>query len=406
MRRKILTIILGIVFLGSLSFIGFTKGETDQETSIYKQLDLFGEALSVIQSKYVEEKPSKDLIYGAISGMLFSLDSYSQFLDPDGYKELLVETEGQFGGLGIEITIRDSLLTIVSPLEDSPAWKAGVEPGDIIVKIGDESTKEITMHQAVNKLRGKPGTEITITVLRESDRMLHELKIIRDIIKIKDIKRALILEDGVGYVKLAEFRESTANDLAKALKQLEKKGMTALILDLRNNPGGLLNSAIEVTSKFLENDKLVVFTKTRDGKQINYDAMPLKNKVLSIPMVVMINRGSASGSEIVAAGLRENKRAILLGEKSFGKGSVQTVLPLSDGSAVRVTTAKYYTPLGTSIHEKGIVPDITVVAEKIKTAEDVFQEIKNGEDVFNYKEDNQILRALDLIKGLMVLSSN
>lgn len=408
MKRRIVSIILGIIFLSSLSILGFSKEKVKEEASIYKQLDLFGEALSVIQNKYVEDKPSKDLIYGAISGMLFSLDSYSQFLDPDGYKELLVETEGQFGGLGIEITIRNGVLTIVSPLEDSPAWNAGVEPGDIIVKIGGESTKEITMHQAVKKLRGKPGTEVIITVLRESDRRLHELKIIRDIIKIKDIKRALILEGSVGYIKLAEFRESTAKDLSKALKKLKKKEMKALILDLRNNPGGLLNSAIEVTSKFLEDRKLVVFTKTRDGQEIKYHSMPLKGKVLDIPMVVMINRGSASGSEIVAAGLRENKRAILLGETSFGKGSVQTVLPLSDGSAVRITTAKYYTPLGTSIHEKGIIPDIIVVQKKIKTAEDVFQEIKNNNknDKFNYKEDYQILRALDLIRGLLVLSSN
>ncbi|MFH1767752.1 MAG: S41 family peptidase [Candidatus Omnitrophota bacterium] len=397
-------LVIFVVFISAM-IVGFAKAE--QKEDIYKNLDLFGEALAIIQTKYVEEKSSQDLIHGALEGLLMSLDSYSQFLDPEGYKELLVETEGKFGGLGIEITMRDGLLTIVSPLEDSPAWYAGIKAGDIIVKIDGKVTKGITLHQAVAKLRGKPGTEVVLTVLRDDeDRKIEEVKITRDIIKIKDIKRAVILENGVGYIRLSEFRESTAKDLGKALKSLDKQGMKALILDLRNNPGGLLNSATDVSSYFLKNNDLIVYTKSKDGREVRFEASFTPEKYLDAPMVILINKGSASGSEIVAAALRENNRAILLGEKSFGKGSVQTVVPLSDGSAMRLTTAKYYTPLGTSIHDKGIIPDIVVEKKEVKPdkEEDIFEEIKEGDKEFNYKQDYQIVRALDLIRGLMIMS--
>jgi carboxyl-terminal processing protease len=380
------------------------------DKNMYKQLDLMGEALSVIQNKYVDDVSAKDLIYGAINGLLLSLDSYSQFLPPDDYKELLVETEGKFGGVGIEITLRDGLLTVVSPLEDTPAWNAGLKAGDIIVKIDGELTRDITLQQAVKKLRGKPNTKVTITVLRAKDRKLEDITVTRDVIKIKDIKWAVILKDNIAYIRLTEFRESTARDLDKALADLETKGMKALVFDLRNNPGGLLDSAVAVASRFLADDKLVVYTKSRDGEQITYNAFSLQKKYLTIPMVVMINQGSASGSEIVAAGLRENKRAILLGEKSFGKGSVQTVVPLSDKSAVRITTAKYYTPAGNSIHEKGIEPDIVITKEEVdaegKESEDVFEQFKEEKVEFDYTKDYEILRALDLIKGLMVIADN
>ena len=411
MRRKILFIIFICIFSLSLNSVCSAgekkeaKAGSIKKDDIYKKLDLFGEALAVIQKKYVEEVSPKDLIYGSLNGLLFSLDPYSQFLTPDDYKELLVETEGKFGGLGIEITMRNGLLTIVSPIEDTPAWQAGLKAGDIIVKIDGKLTKGITLNGAVKKLRGKPGTKVKLMVLREKDRKIDEVTVTRKIIKIKDIKRSVILKGGVGYIRLTEFRENTAKDLNKALAKLKKEGMKALILDLRNNPGGLLNSAVDVASKLLEDGKLIVYTKTRTGKEIKYISLPMKDKFLNMPMVVMINRGSASGSEIVAAGLRENKRAILLGDRSFGKACVQTIIPLSDGSALRLTTAKYYTPLGHSIHEKGIHPDITVTKEKTKGKEDVFEVIK-GKKKFDYTKDYQILRALDLIRGLLVLSSN
>ncbi|MCM8774200.1 MAG: S41 family peptidase [Candidatus Omnitrophica bacterium] len=223
-------------------------------------------------------------------------------------------------------------------------------------------------------------------------------------IKIKDIKRATILEDGVGYISFSEFRESTGKELDKALKELKDKGMKALILDVRYNPGGLLHSAIEVASRFLPDNNLIVYTKSREGNEIKYTSLPLATKYLDIPMVVLINKGSASASEIVAAALRENKRAVLLGETSFGKGSVQTVVPLSDGSALRITTAKYYTPLGNSIHEVGIEPDIVISKEtNEEVKEDVFEKLKEDKRSFDYKKDYQIVRAVDLIKGLMVL---
>jgi carboxyl-terminal processing protease len=405
MKKKVIIIFLFIGLCFSSYLAGLSTNE--EKDTLYQELDLLGESLSVIQKKYVEEKPMKDLIYGAISGLASSLDSYSQFLKPEDYKELLVETEGKFGGLGIEITIKDGLLTIVSPLEDTPAFRAGLEPGDVIVKIDGEITKGITLSEAVKKLRGTPGTKVTITVLREKDKRLQDVTITRDIIKIKDIRRAQILTEGIGYIKLAEFRENTAKDLDQALKKLMEENMKALILDLRNNPGGLLTSAVAVASRFLEGGKVIVSTKSREETTLTYKSSPRTPKYLDIPMVVLINKGSASGSEIVAAALRENRRAILLGEESFGKASVQSVIPLSDGSALRVTTAKYYTPRGASIHQNGVKPDI-IITKKVsdeEPGEDVFEKIKKErEEEFDYTRDYQLLRAIDLIKGLLVLS--
>ena len=402
MRRRsiVLTIILAIVI--SSYQVGVSFGKDKDE--LYRELEIFAEGLAVIEEKYVEEKTAEDLVYGAMRGIALSLDAYSQFLTPDDYKNLLVETEGKFGGLGIEITIRNGLLTIISPIEDTPAWRAGIEAGDIIIKIDGELTKEITLNDAVKKLRGDPKTEVMITVLREKSRKIEDVTIVRDIIKIKDIKRPTILEDGIGYVKIGEFRESTSRDLSKALKVLENEGLKALIIDVRNNPGGLLSSAIDISSKFLSDDKTVVSTDSRTEEKRIYKSVSFGKKYLDIPLVVLTNKGSASGSEILAAALRDNNRAILLGETTFGKGSVQTILPLSDGSAMRLTTSKYYTPSDESIHEKGIEPDIEVSKEVVgEVEEDVFENLDKKKE-FDYKDDNQILRALDLIKGLLILS--
>lgn len=400
MRKRVIVsaVIVGVIVASYT--MGFSFGKERED--IYKELEIFSEGLAVIEKKYVEDESPEDLIYGAMRGMLFSLDSYSQFLTPEDYKNLLIETEGQFGGLGIEITIRDSILTIVSPIEDTPAWQAGIKAGDIIVKIEGKLTKNITLNEAVKKLRGKPGTDVTITILREKTRKLKDITITRGIIKIKDIKRALVLENDIGYVRISEFRETTAKDLGKALNKLQKQGLKALIVDVRNNPGGLLTSAIDVSSRFLKTAKVVVSTKSRDKSESIYKSLPFQKKYLDIPIVVLINKGSASGSEIVAAALRENGRAILLGETTFGKGSVQTIIPLSDGSAMRLTTSKYYTPSGKSIHEKGIEPDILVTEQAAgETKEDVFKKL--AEKDFDYKNDYQILRAVDLLKGILVL---
>ncbi|MCM8819913.1 MAG: S41 family peptidase [Candidatus Omnitrophica bacterium] len=403
MRKKIIIILLISFIIFSFYRFSFSLGK---EKEMYKQLDIFAEALAIVDKKYVEEKTPKDLIYGALSGLLSSLDSYSEFLTPQDYESLKIETEGQFGGIGVEITVKEGLLTVISPMEDTPAWKAGIKSGDIIVKIDGEITKGISLNNAVKKLRGQPGSKVNLTILREKDKKLQEISIIRDIIKITDIKRSLILEDNIGYIKIAQFRENTAKDLIVALEKLKQSGLKGIILDLRNNPGGLLDRAVEISDIFLDEGKTIVSIKSKDKKELIYKAKSGSNKYLDIPIVVLINKGSASGSEILAAALRDNNRAILIGEQTFGKASVQTVIPLSDGSALRLTTAKYYTPKGLSLQEKGIKPDIVVFEEAIKETEEevVFEEIEKKEE-FNYRKDNQILRALDLLKGIIVLAN-
>ncbi|MFC1514402.1 S41 family peptidase [Candidatus Omnitrophota bacterium] len=407
MNTKRIGVLVGVmvaVFLVSSS-IGFCLTRQEKEET-YRELELFADALAFVQTQYVDSETAEDLIYGALSGLLAALDPYSQFLDPEDYKELLVETKGTFGGLGVEITIKDGLLTVVSPLEDTPAWRAGLKPGDRIVKIEGELTRGITLTDAVKLLRGDPNTEVKITVLREKERKLFDVVITREIIKIMDIRRKLILEDDVGFIRLAEFREGTVKELDKAIAELEKQGARAYILDLRNNPGGLLDTAVRVTSRFIEPDKLIVYTLNREKKRIEYRASPRIERIIDKPMIVLINQGSASGSEIVAGCLQDYNRAVLLGETSFGKASVQTVLPLSDGSALRLTTARYYTPEGRLIQDKGIVPDITVEAvynQQDKTKEDeVFEKVEVKEDDNFYKDDNQIMRALDLARGLLI----
>lgn len=418
MRKKILALLV-FVFVMSV-FIKIAVSQTDKEykDDLYRQVGLFSDALAIIQEDYVQEAKPKDLIYGALKGMLSSLDPHSQFMDPDMYNELKVDTEGKFGGLGIEITIKDGLLTVITPIEDTPAWKAGIKANDRIVKIEDEITRDITLIEAVKKLRGKPGEPVNITVLRESEKKILEFKIVRDIIKIKDIKEAQILEDGIGYIRLIEFRENTPKDIGIVLDNLSKSGMNALILDLRNNPGGLLDVAVKVSEKFIEKDKIVVYTKGRKPEQ-NLEFFSRCNKpILDIPMAILINEGSASGSEIVAGCLQDYKRAIIIGMKSFGKGSVQTVVPLNDGSALRLTTSKYFTPSGKVIHEKGVIPDIEVQEGKAEVvqeeaqkkdeadAEEVFEKLEKKDDKknevkkFDYKSDIQLMRAVDILKAV------
>ena len=355
------TVIFSVMLLSKSSFLDSVNAEEGQN---YKRIKSFAETLSLVKKNYVEEVEEKDLVYGAIKGMLNSLDPHSSFMPPEIFTEMQIDTKGEFGGLGIQIGIKNSMLTIIAPIEDTPADKAGVEAGDKIVKIDGDSTKDISLHDAVSKLRGPKGTSVTITILREGLDDPKDISIIRDIIKLKSVK-SKVIDEQIGYVKLTQFQEKTASDLKKALKDLSKKEINSMILDLRNNPGGLLKGAVDVTSQFLPAGKLVVYIKGRSGDKTEFNTSN-GNNYFDFPMIVLVNGGSASASEIVAGALQDWEKAVILGTQTFGKGSVQTVMPLSDGSAVRLTTARYYTPKGRSIQTTGITPDIAV---KLKAKE-------------------------------------
>ena len=418
MRKKIVILSILALVVATFTTLAVSGVDNKKNDELYRQVELFSDTLAIVQSDYVDEVKPKDLIYGALKGMISSLDPHSQFMDPETYNELKVDTEGKFGGLGIEITIKDGLLTVVTPIEDTPAWKAGIKANDRIVKINNEITREMTLIDAVKKMRGKPGEAVNLTILRESEKKILEFKIVRGIIKIRDIKEARILEDGIGYIRLVEFSENTSQDMNSALETLSKANMNALVLDLRNNPGGLLDSAVKVTEKFIEKGKMVVYTKGRKASQ-NLEFISRSSKpILNIPLVVLVNEGSASGSEIVAGALQDYKRAIIVGVKSFGKGSVQTVIPLNDGSALRLTTSKYFTPLGKVIHGNGVIPDIVVEAGKIEIANKEELKTEKAEDVFeviekkemqgkedktkDYKSDNQLMRSVDILKAIKI----
>jgi len=381
----------------------------------YEELKTFTEVLSMVKKHYVENVKSKDLVYGAIRGMLSSLDPHSSFMTAEGYKDMQVETKGEFGGIGIQIGMKENMLTVISPIEDTPAFKAGIKAGDKIGKINNVTTRDMTLQDAVSKMRGAPKTTVTISIMREGWKDLKDFTLTREIIKVKSVK-SKILEGGIGYVKINQFQEQTANDLAAAMKKLNEGKITSLVLDLRNDPGGLLNSSIDVASQFLEKGKLVVYTKTRSGEKSEF--FTDNNSHFKLPMVVLVNQGSASASEIVAGALKDWNRAVTLGTVTFGKGSVQTVIPLSDGSGLRLTTAKYYTPKGTSIQGTGITPDIIVKLQAkngtkehpVLREKDLENHLKNeqadpkGEEKetapfeVDEKDDIQLQRAVDILK--------
>ena len=325
----------------------------------YNKLKIFSEVLSLIESNYVESVESDTIINGAIRGMVKALDPHTSYLPPASYKEMQVETTGKFGGLGIEISIRDGVLTVVSPIEETPAFKVGIKAGDKIIKIEEESTLDMTLQDAVSLLRGETGSPVTITIFRDSFKAPKEFTIVRAIIKVRSVVHKLYKKD-IGYIKIRSFSKNTSVDLDKALAELEKKEISKLILDLRNNPGGLLNQAVEVTDRFLNRENLIVYTKGRSDEQNMRFTSHDKVAGVSYPLIVLVNSGSASASEIVAGALQDLNRAIILGTPTFGKGSVQTIIPLSDGSALRLTTARYYTPSGRVIQENGIEPDIII----------------------------------------------
>ncbi|PYM17201.1 MAG: peptidase S41 [Candidatus Rokuibacteriota bacterium] len=384
----------------TLSLGGSAASKAAGNGATYEQLRLFTEVLSIVQNQYVDEVPSKDLIYSAIKGTLRGLDPHSAFLDPDSYKEMQVETSGSFGGLGIEITLKDDILTVVSPIEGTPAYRAGLQTGDRIIKIDGLSTKDMQLPDAVKRMRGKPGTKVTITVVREGMTEPKDYEITREQIRVQSV-RSHELGDGIMYIKLRQFQEQSPHDLDTALDKFAKNGMKALILDLRNNPGGLLTAAVEVSEKFVEDGKLVVYTEGRIRNQNMRFSAHAKKAYTQIPMVVLVNQGSASASEIVAGALQDYQRAMIVGTQTFGKGSVQTIIPLSDGSGLRLTTAKYFTPKGRSIHGKGIAPDIVVEAPKEPAGKD--RPLPNPDPLEELKKDVQLQRALDVIKTMRVM---
>jgi len=362
--------------------------------SIYKELELFTDALNLVRENYVEEVNTQEVIYGAIRGMLKTLDDHSAFLTPDEFKEFQVETRGSFGGLGIVISIVDERLTIISPIEDTPGWEAGLKEGDKIVEIDGESTEGITLYEAVSKLRGKKGTKVTIAVMREGWKKPKNFTIVRDIIKIESVKHE-IYDDNVVYIRITEFQERTASDLRDALDDIvDKTGgdMKGIILDLRNDPGGLLSKAVEVSDVFLD-EGVIVSVKGRDSASDVVFSAHLEGTIPDLPIVVLVNGGSASASEIVAGALRDLKKAILVGTKTFGKGSVQTIIPMGDGSGLKLTTAKYFTPNGTSIHDVGIIPDIVVEIPEPEEEEVV---VEDGEVVVKEKEVTEEEEIVDI----------
>jgi len=329
----------------------------------YEKLKIFADVLSIIQSHYVEEVDTDEVLYGAIDGMLEILDPHSSFLPPEIYHELQVETKGSFGGLGIEITIKDGLLTVVSPIEDTPAYRVGIHAGDKIIGIEGESTEGINLIQAVKKLRGPKGTQVTITIMREEFEDPADFTIIRDIIEIQSIKSRL--EEGrFGYVRIVQFQANTTEKLQDHIQILKEESgpLSGLVLDLRNNPGGLLDQAVKVVDCLLHTG-LIVYTEGRVENQMQEFSAGKIDVIFDGPIVVLVNGGSASGSEIVAGALQDHGRAVILGTQTFGKGSVQTIIPLDDGSGLRLTTAKYFTPNGVNIQATGITPDIIVEIE-------------------------------------------
>ncbi len=383
----------------TLSLGGTVASKGSDTGATYEQLRLFTEVLSIVQNQYVDEVPPKDLVYNAIKGTLRGLDPHSSFLDPESYREMQVETSGSFGGLGIEITLRDDILTVVSPIEGTPAHRVGIQAGDRIVKIDGLATKDMQLSDAVKKMRGKPATKVMISIVREGWSEPRDFEIQREQIRVHSV-RTQDLGGGIAYVKLRQFQEQTSHDFDQVLEKFAKDGVKALVLDLRNNPGGLLTSAVEVTEKFVEDGKLVVYTEGRVRNQNMRFSAHAKKAYNTIPMVVLVNQGSASASEIVAGALQDYGRAIVVGTQTFGKGSVQTIIPLSDGSGLRLTTAKYFTPKGRSIHGKGITPDIVVEVPKDTNGKPPQVGLDPAEEM---KKDVQLQRALDVIKTMRII---
>jgi len=386
-----------------------------ESADAYKEIELFTEVLLQVRKHYVEEKTYKELIHGALDGMLHALDPHSDFMESKEYDSLKEDTEGHFGGVGIEIGMRGGFLTIISPIEDTPGFRAGLQSGDRIIEIDGDTTAGITMQEAVDELRGPEGTEVTISVQSIGSTEASDVTIIREEIKISTVKGARLLDAGIGYVRITQFAEPTADLLESKLHSLADEGMEGLIVDLRSNSGGLLSSAIDVSELFLGRGKLIVTTKGRDNVYDEFKRISTRRAPYpGLPIAVIVNRWSASASEIVAGALRDNRRAILVGETTYGKGSVQSIIKCrsEEGAACRLTTARYYTPNGNIIHNKGIEPDIPVYVNPAEW-HNVIRRRSHLEtpDIYSAEErascedvvDRSLQRAVDLLQALIIL---
>jgi carboxyl-terminal processing protease len=422
---KIASVIVTVFLIGVLIGSGQSQKVSALSNDMYEDLKVFTDVIGLIQKDYVEETKSKDLIYGAIKGMLETLDPHSAFMPPNTYKEMQEETRGRFEGLGIEITAKEGILTVVSPIEGTPAFKAGITAGDQIIKIDGESTKNFTLMDSVKRLRGPRGTKVTITIMREGFTKPKDFTLVREVIPVRSVRYEL-LEKTYGYIRISQFQEKTDGDFEKAMKALEeesKGALKGLVLDLRNNPGGLLDQAVKISDRFIDSGIIVSIDGRKEEAKQKWPAHP-DGTATRYPLVVLVNGGSASGAEIVAGAIQDHGRGILVGTQTFGKGSVQTIIPLKDGSGLRLTTARYYTPNGRSIQAKGIVPDIIVkpsrpeeekesVTPKFPAEKDLERHLmdvgKGGpkekdkpkkEEIKEKKPvDNQLERAVELLKS-------
>jgi len=402
-RLKIFSVAL---FTFALGFIVGFASQGKQSEDEYKYLRIFTDALRIIKENYVEQVSMKDLIYGALNGMTKSLDPFSSFFTPKQYESFRQETEGEFGGVGIEIGMEKGRPVVISPIEGTPAFRAGIKPGDVILEVNGEDTSNMSLIDVVQRIRGKVGTKVQLTIYRKGMEKPMKIELERALIKIESVKWTTLGD--VGYIKLSQFNENVSVQVERALKELTSQKVKGVILDLRNDPGGLLSEAVNVADLFLPEGRLVVYTRSRNGETQKYFARRKPAVPDELPVIVLINKGSASASEIVAGALQDYKRAVILGEKSFGKASVQNIIPLEDGSALKLTVAHYYTPLGRLIHNKGIVPDVQVAMDE--NQEEALQEAirqkrlegKNGLILIPEK-DPQLSKAIELIRSGQVL---
>lgn len=410
------TLVIGLVLgaMLSVSVAVYAERQNGTVSAVpVEDLQRFTDVYMRVKRNYVTEVEDKELLDNAIEGMLSGLDQHSAYLDEQAFEDMKVGTSGEFGGLGIEVGMEDGFVKVIAPIDDTPASRAGIEAGDLIIRLDGESVKGMSLSDAVSEMRGEKGTDITLTILRDGEDRPLEITITRDVIQVQSV-RTEILEDGYGYVRISNFQQRTAGDLVEAVKELQEEGdLKGMVLDLRNNPGGILNGAVGVSDAFLE-DGLIVYTEGRlEDSQFRYTASP--GDVLNgAPMVILVNRGSASASEIVAGALQDHKRAVVMGQNSFGKGSVQTILPLTSSTGIKLTTARYFTPDGRSIHESGIDPDIRLQPLALKKSAEANDGVRMGRDGVPELEDESngedekplaerdygLSEALNLLKGL------